>query len=176
MNASGPFSLVHLPAFFHIAPNARFPAGRAGLDHPLEVLDPARKGVLVDGERSRLCIARTGAEKDRDAGGGMFPEAGALAGLGAPLEDDEAEDIGEVGVADDGGDGRDGPRGVDLVWATEEAQDGRQVDRKERRELRAETGAGREEFEGGTAQGPSLGHDLSVAESQRRQRRIAESK
>lgn len=157
VDALWPLALVDLPAFLHVAPDARFAAGRARLDDPLEFVDPPRQPVLVDREE-----ARVGPEEDGDGRGGVFSEARALARLGAPFEDDVPEDFGEVRVFHDRRDGRVGSGGVDLVRPAKEAQDGREVDWQERGELRAEAGTGRDEFEGRAAEGAAFGDDLRV--------------
>lgn len=145
--AFGPLSLVDEPALFHVAPDARFPPRRAGLDDPLEVIDPALERVLVDRE-----CGRVGPEHEGDGRGGVFAEARALAGFGAPFDDEVLEAFGEAGVFHDRGDGGGGAGGVDLVGTAKEAEDRGQVDGQQRFERGAEAGAGGDQFERGSAE------------------------
>ena len=151
MYAFGPLSLVDEPALFHVTPDARFPPRRAGLDDPLEVFDPALERVLVDRECSRV-----GPEHEGDGRGGVLAEARALAGFGAPFDDEVLEAFREAGVFHDRGDGGGGAGGVDLVGTAKEAEDRGQVDGQQRFERGAEAGAGGDEFERSSAEGAAF--------------------
>lgn len=147
-----PLSLVGQPALFHVTPDARFPPGRARLDDPFEVVDPAFERVLVDCE-----CARVGAEHEGDGRGGVFAKARAFAGFGAPFDDEVLEYLGEAGVFHDRGDGGGGAGSVDLVGAAKEAEDRGQVDGQQRFERGSEAGARGDEFERGPAEGAAFG-------------------
>lgn len=147
-----PLSLVGQPALFHVTPDARFPPGRARLDDPFEVVDPAFERVLVDCE-----CARVGAEHEGYGRGGVFAKARAFAGFGAPFDDEVLEYLGEAGVFHDRGDGGGGAGSVDLVGAAKEAEDRGQVDGQQRFERGSEAGARGDEFERGPAEGAAFG-------------------